>query len=215
MSNTIYFKDIQEASEKLVSLLPKDILSSDETVVISVSKEGLFFAKEIANSIHSELDILITQPIVAPNNSLLCIAMVSETQEVIINKALISSFSIDEDYIYKEANRQYKDKILGNIETYRKGKELLSVEGKYVVLVDDCIETGLSMMLALKSVIQRGAKNIFIVTPILDKIVYDNLITICDGVFCIHTIQDYISIEYYYENFDCFDYENIIELIGK
>ena len=215
MSNKIYFKNIQEASDELISILPKDILSSDESVVISVSKEGLFFAKNISKAMNCELDILITEPIKAPNNTSLSIAMISETKEVIMNKSLIDSFEIDEDYIYQEADREYKDKILEHIEIYRRGKSLVGVDGKYVVLVDDCIETGLSMMLALKSVIQRGAKNIFIATPILDKIVYDNLITICDGVFCIHTIQDYISIEYYYEKFDCFDCKNIIEVIEK
>ena len=215
MSNKIYFNNIEEASDELISILPKDILSSDETVVISVSKEGLFFAKNISKAMNCDLDILITEPIKAPNNTSLSIAMVSETKEVIMNKSLIDSFDIGEDYIYEEADIQYRDKILEHIETYRRGKELVGVDGKYVVLVDDCIETGLSMMLALKSVIERGAKNIFIATPILDKIVYDNLITICDGVFCIHTIQDYISIEYYYEKFDCFDCKNIIEVIEK
>jgi len=215
VSNKIYFNNIEEASDELISILPKDILSSDETVVISVSKEGLFFAKNISKAMNCDLDILITEPIKAPNNTSLSIAMVSETKEVIMNKSLIDSFDIGEDYIYEEADIQYRDKILEHIETYRRGKELVGVDGKYVVLVDDCIETGLSMMLALKSVIERGAKNIFIATPILDKIVYDNLITICDGVFCIHTIQDYISIEYYYEKFDCFDCKNIIEVIEK
>ena len=70
------------------------------------------------------------------------------------------------------------------------------------------------MMVALKSVIARGAKNIYIATPILDKAVYQNLLTVCDGVFCPHKIQDYISIEYYYKNFEPMTFEEIEEIVA-
>ena len=70
------------------------------------------------------------------------------------------------------------------------------------------------MMVALKSVIARGAKNIYIATPILDKGVYQNLLTVCDGVFCPHKIQDYISIEYYYKDFQRLDFEEISSMVN-
>ncbi len=81
------------------------------------------------------------------------------------------------------------------------------------MLADECIETGLTMMVALKSVIARGAKNIYIATPILDKVVYQNLLTVCDGVFCPHKIQDYISIEYYYKDFERLNFEEISSMV--
>jgi putative phosphoribosyl transferase len=91
---------------------------------------------------------------------------------------------------------------------------LVSLKRKYVVLVDDCVETGLTMMVALKSAIEREAKNIYIATPILDTCVYQNLLTVCDGVFCPHKIEDYISIEYYYKDFKVLDVEQISEIIS-
>ncbi len=63
--------------------------------------------------------------------------------------------------------------------------------------------------------IARGAKNIFIATPILDQGVYQNLLTVCDGVFCPYKIRDYISIEYYYKEFEQFSFEEISEIINK
>jgi putative phosphoribosyl transferase len=82
------------------------------------------------------------------------------------------------------------------------------------VLADECIETGLTMMLAIKSAIARGAKNIYIATPILDKGVYQNLLTVCDGVFCPHKIDDYISIEYYYQEFEKLTLDQILHMIN-
>jgi putative phosphoribosyl transferase len=209
----IYFKTREDAVEKLIDALPLRLLAEKETVVLGISKEGVFFASEIAKVLKSQMDILLTEPIMAPNNPELAIAMVSETEEVVMHKALIDAFDISEDYIYKEAKRQYEEDVLRHRYTYRKGEELVSLKGKYVVIVDECIETGLTMMVALKSIIAQEAKNIYIATPILDKAVYQNLLTVSDGVFCPYKIEDYISIEYYYETYEVLEQEEIIALL--
>ena len=178
-----------------------------------MSEGGVYFADKIATTLNAQMDILLTEPILAPNNLELAIAMISETEEVVIHKALTDAFEINEDYVYSEAHRKYEEEVLSYVYKYRKGKDLVSLHGKYVVLADECIETGLTMMVALKSVIARGAKNIYIATPILDKVVYQNLLTVCDGVFCPHKIQDYISIEYYYKDFEPLTFEEIEEIV--
>jgi len=208
-----YFENKEDAAAKLIETLPLKLLQDNETVVIGVSEEGVYFADKIAKATESQMDILLTEPILAPNNPELAIAMVSETEEVVMHKALIDSFDISEDYIYSEAHRKYEEEVLAYVYKYRKGKELVSLKGKYVVLADECIETGLTMMVALKSVIAREAKNIYIATPILDKAVYENLLSVCDGVFCPHKIQDYISIEYYYKDFEILNFEEILKIV--
>ena len=208
-----YFENKESAAAELIETLPLDLLKDNETVIISVSEGGVYYADQIAKETNSQMDILLTEAILAPNNPELAIAMVSETEEVVMHKALIDSFDINEDYIYSEAHRKYEEEVLDYVYKYRKGKDLVSLKGKYVVLVDECIETGLTMMVALKSVIAREAKNIYIATPILDKTVYENLLSVCDGVFCPHKIQDYISIEYYYKNFKPLDFEEISAIL--
>ena len=208
-----YFADRKDAATQLLETLPVGHLSENEIVIIGVSEGGVYFADRIAKKLDASMDILLTEPVLAPNNQELAIAMISETEEVVMHKALIDAFDISEDYIYAEAQRKYEEDILSYVYKYRQGKELVSLEGKYVILADECIETGLTMMVALKSVIARGAKNIYIATPILDKSVYDNLLTVCDGVFCPHKIQDYISIEYYYKNFELFTFDEIEKMI--
>ena len=213
LDHNTYFEDREDASTQLIDTLPLELLSQKETVVIGVSEGGVYFANEIAKKIKSRMDILLTEAILAPHNPELAIAMISETEEVVIHKALTDAFDINEDYVYSEAHRKYEEDVLSYVYKYRKGKDLISLDGKYVVLTDECIETGLTMMVALKSVIARGAKNIYIATPILDETVYQNLLTVCDGVFCPHKIKDYISIEYYYKDFDPLTFEEIEEIV--
>jgi putative phosphoribosyl transferase len=213
--NTYYFDNKEDAAVKLIETLPLKLLQDNETVVIGASEGGVYFADQIAKATDAQMDILLTEPILAPNNPELAIAMVSETEEVVMHKALIDSFDINEDYVYNEAQRKYEEEVLAYVYKYRKGKDLVSLKGKYVVLADECIETGLTMMVALKSVIEREAKNIYLATPILDKAVYENLLSVCDGVFCPHKIQDYISIEYYYKDFEILGFEEISEIVKQ
>ena len=210
-----YFKGRDDAAGQLIDTLPLDLLRENETVVIGVSEGGVYFADRIAKAIQAQMDILLTEPILAPNNPEVAIAMISETEEVVMHKALVDAFEINEDFVYNEAQRKYEEEVLGYVYRYRKGKDLVSLKSKYIILADECIETGLTMMVALKSVIAREAKNIYIATPILDKSVYENLLSVCDGVFCPHKIEDYISIEYYYEQFKQMTFEEILEIVAS
>ncbi|MDQ7083597.1 MAG: phosphoribosyltransferase family protein [Sulfurovum sp.] len=209
----IYFTHREDASRKIIELLPIELLSQNETVVIGVSEGGVYFADKISRACEAQMDILLTEPILAPNNPEVAIAMISETEEVVMHKALIDAFDINDDYIYSEAHRKYQEEVLSYVYKYRQGKDLVSLEGKYVILADECVETGLTMMVALKSVIARGAKNIYIATPILDEAVYESLLAVCDGVFCPHKIQHYISIEYYYQDFETLDFNALLSII--
>ena len=215
LNHNVYFEDREDASKQLIEMLPIELFSQNETVVIGVSEGGVYFADKIANILDAQMDILLTEPILAPNNPEISIAMISETEEVVMHKALVDAFEISEDYVYNEAQRKYEDEVLAYVYKYRKGKDLVSLEGKYVVLADECIETGLTMMVALKSVIARGAKNIYIATPILDRTVYQNLLSVCDGVFCPYKIQDYISIEYYYKDFEAISFDEVFEIVHQ
>ncbi|MCK5853613.1 MAG: hypothetical protein KAG56_00240 [Sulfurovaceae bacterium] len=209
------FKDREDACTSLIEILPKYILKPEETVVLGISEGGAYFAEKIAEGLNCRMDLLLTEAIYSTVNKKLPIAMVGETEELVMHKALIDSFGISKDYIYNEASRKYNKTIFEYIQKYRNGEVLNGLEDKYVLLVDECVETSLTMLTAIKTVIALGAKNVFIVVPILDNIVYKSLLTVCDNLFCSQRIDDYISIEYYYENIDEFTFDEIDKLMSR
>jgi putative phosphoribosyl transferase len=205
----IFFDDRIDAAQQLIDDMPIESFKQRDVVVMAVSEGGVIIANAVAHAMDAQMDILLSEPIYAPKNPELPIAMVSETKELVTNRALVDSFGIDEDYVYAEAERQYEDKVLKHIYRYRHGDSIQSVKGKTVVLVDECVETGITILVAIKSMISLGAKNVYVASPILGEIVYENLIPVCDGVFCPHRIKDYISIEYYYEKLEKPTFEEI------
>ncbi len=211
--NKILFKNRKDASEQLIKEFSLNVTALDNIIVLATSEGGVYFAEQISQKIGCSMDIILTEPIYSDVNKQLTIAMVGETEEVIIHKALTSAFNISKDYIYGEAASKYKKNILSHIDKYRYGLELQDLSDKYVILTDECVETGLTMMSAVKTAISLGAKNIFIAVPILDNVVYENLLTICDNIFCPHKIDDYISIDYYYEELEPFGFEEIDKIM--
>ncbi len=215
MKNSYIFEDREDASRQLIDTLPREILQSNEIVVLGVSKGGTFFANKIASFLNCRVDIFLSEPIISEINPELVIAMVGETEEIVMNISLINSFNISKDYIYAQSHNKYKEEILRYINRYRNGLVLDGLNNKYVVLVDESVETGLTMMTAIKTVIALGAKNIFIAVPILDNIVYKSLIEICDNIFCPYKIDNYISIEHYYKDLEPFSLEKIESIMRK
>jgi len=209
----ILFKNREEAAHKLIGEFPSQVFSAENTIILGVSEGGTYFASFLAKELNLPMNILLTEPIYSLINPKLSIAMVGETEEVVIHKALVEAFNIPKDYIYNEAQNRYSNEIIGYIHKYRNGEKLKNLEDKYVILADECIETGLTMMSAVKTAISLGAKNIFIAVPVLDNVVYENLVTICDNIFCPHKIDDYISIEYYYEEIEPYSSEKIVEIM--
>ena len=207
------FKNREDAAKKILAELPSNIIALDNMVVLGLSEGGVYFADQLAKKLNATMDILLTEHIYSLVNPELTIAIVGETEEIVIHKALADAFEIPHDYIYNQAHKKYSNEILGHIQKYRNGEPLVSLADKYVILTDECVETGLTMMAAIKTAISLGAKNIFIAVPVLDNVVYENLVTACDNIFCPHKIDDYVSIEYYYEEINSFSFDEIEQIM--
>ncbi len=207
------FSDRDDAARQLIDALPIDAFSQRDVIVIAISDGAVPIADRVARALEAPMDIFLSAAIPAPQNPELPIAMVSETQTMVMHRALIDAFGIDEDYVYAEGERRYEDEVLSHVYRYRHGEPIRPVKGRAVILVDECVETGITTLVAIKSMIEMEAKNVYLAVPVLDKAVYENLIPVCDGVYCPHTIRDYISIEYYYENLEKPTFEAIERIL--
>jgi len=208
-----YFKDRHDAAKQLYDEIPLSLFKDRELLVVSLSRGGMVIADYLARKLHCSMDILLIEPILAPKNPELPIAMISETQEIVIHKALTETFGIEDAFVYGEAKRVHDKEILPSLYRCRKGNPLQSVSGKAVILVDECVETDFTAIVAVKSMIGLGAKNIYMATPVLDETSRESLLRISDGVFTPYRIRDYISIEYYYEKLEKQDFSELERIL--
>ena len=185
-------------------------LKDESWYLIGVSKGGLQLSAEIRGRFSNNIDFLFSEAIFAPTNSECEVARVSESEEIVINEALVFAFEIQYDYIYGEARRKHEEKILSYIYQYRKGRQFSNITNKIVMLVDEGSETGMKFMTALKTILAQKPKAVYIAVPVLPTDVLELLEPYADDIFFLHDIDDFVETELYYQDLENID-EEIIE----
>lgn len=200
MRDTI-FEDEDDALQKLINNMPLSFLNKENTIVVGISFNGIRFAYNLSQHLKVPFTFLFTAPIYAPNNPNCEIAMVTETQDVVINEPLVKSFGISLDYIYGEVQRLYEDKMLPLIYQYRKGNPPISLDEKRALIVDIGIDSGLTSMAVIKSMITMHTKIVNFVSPVAPFDVAKSLEDVTDGVFCFYKTNKFVDIKYYYKTY--------------
>jgi putative phosphoribosyl transferase len=203
------FTDREDALKRLIELLPVKQMQEENWIVVAISMGGVLFAKKIADILHAPFDFLFTEPITAPNNTECQIAMVSETEEIVIHDALAKAFDIKLDYIYDEAHRKYEERIIAYMYRYRKGDMISSLTHKHVLLVDEGIDSGLTMMASVKTAINLHARSVSFAVPVMPLDVFERLEEVIDEVYCVHKPASFVDVPYYYNTIPALSVEKI------
>jgi len=192
------FKNKEEALEKLLNII--DIDPEEDLLVLSINERSNFYAKKIAlNYGLLEGDFLFIEEIKSPINKDVSLGAISETKDYILIDELINSFEISDDYVFSEAERIYEEKILQNIYKFRGGESIISLQNRNVLLVDESINTGLSLLCAIKSCISKGAKSIKVAVPIAAKESAEFIKKLVDKTYFVYEIEDFVDKYFYFK----------------
>ncbi len=87
-------KNRQDAAQQLLDVIPIQRYKEERWKVVALSSGGLELAYFINLRYQNKIDILLSEPIIAPNNDECELARVSEQEEIVMNENLIHSFDI-------------------------------------------------------------------------------------------------------------------------
>lgn len=209
------FENREDSLTKMLDIIPSGEFSKPNTILIAISYGGLYLAYEISKRFDLPLDFLFTEPLFAPKNNECEVAIVSESMDIAINDTLVESFGISYDFIYGEAKRRYDEGILPNIYKYRKGETMQSLNKRNVILIDDGVESGLTMSVAIKTCMKKFCSTIRIAVPVISSDTRELLETSVDAIYSFYTPLHFVDTEYYYENFEAVDSALVVEMLNK
>ncbi|MDR3347420.1 MAG: hypothetical protein LBN32_02270 [Helicobacteraceae bacterium] len=201
----ILFENRADAANKLVATMPLQQMKKEAWEVFAMSENGVLIAHVIAKAIGGRLDYLFTEPIPSPVNKDCWIAVVSETQEIVINHNLANAFGISIDYIYGEAKRKHDEKILGYLYKYRKGGALRNMRGKNVLLVDEGADTGLTLMVSLKTIFTMEPAKVAVALPVIPESLASELLSLIDDAYLLNRPAHYVEAKSYYRALEIAD----------
>lgn len=192
------FKDRAEAGVLLAKKLEK--YRRTNSIVLGIPRGGVVVAKEVAEHLRLPLDVITSRKISHPMNSELAIGAITASGETYLDSGLIYNLAISQDYLISESQKEQKEALRRDLE-FRGGKRELNVKEKNVILVDDGIATGSTILAAIKDLRKRKPMKITVASPVAPPTVEDDLKLITDEVIILKTPHHFLSVGNFYVYF--------------
>ena len=155
------FQDRKDAGIRLEEALEK--YRGQDVVVFALPRGGVVLGAEIAEYLHAPLDLVLTKKIGHPGNSEYAICAIAEEGEPLCDPSEVSM--VDPDWFRNEVERT-RAELRRRRKEYLGETKLREVKGKIVIIVDDGIATGFTMMAAIVEMKRREAKLVVVAIPV-------------------------------------------------
>ena len=166
-------------------------------LVLGVPRGAVPMARILADSLDGELDVVLVRKIRAPGQPELAIGAVDEAGTIL--KGSYFEFAGD-DYIREEVRAQQE--ILRNRrQLYTRAHGAVDPAGRVVIIVDDGVATGSSMLAAIRSVRARRPKTLVVAIGVAPTSTLDDLRAEADEVVCLYSTNDFYAVGQFFEDF--------------
>jgi putative phosphoribosyl transferase len=200
------FKDRNDAAQKLLFHLKK--YSAEQGVILAVPRGGVPIAYPIAKEYNFPLELLMTKKIGHPAHSEFAIGAVSLEDHIVDRRIEIPQSYIDNEIIRIRKNLRERYR-------YFMGKHVpLELENKIVIIVDDGIATGNTILSALKMLRKKNPKKIIVAVPLAPAQIIEKIRKEVDEVICLHSPEPFIGVGLHYENFTEVSDSEVIRLLN-
>ena len=204
------FRNRTEAGKKLAEKLIK-YKANKEAIILALPRGGVPVAFEGAKKLKIPIDLIIVRKLPIPDNPEAGIGALSETGEIIWQpqKESYPKDVIEEILIEQKKEIERRTKIL------RKGRDLPKLKNKIVILIDDGLAMGSTMMAALKTAKKEGAKKVVVAVPVAGKDVLERIKKEADEVVCLEVPLFFQAVAQVYENWYDLDDQEVLKIMKK
>jgi len=203
------FNDRVDAAEQLVAKLEqfKDV---PNTIVLAVPRGGLPIGNIIAKQLNVPLDIILTKKIGAPFNPEFAIGAVTPDSYFINVQYDNPTYA---EYIKREVPR-IQELLKKRAQTYRgSGKASVPLTGKTVIIVDDGVATGRTLLAAVQAIKKQKPRRIVIATPVIPPDAKELLEQQADEVISVITPSYLGAIGEFYQDFSQVSDEEAMQIL--
>lgn len=221
------FKDRTQAAEELAEEIKSYLTSigisegteeSKSLIVLAIPRGGVITGDVVASKLRCDMDIIVSRKIGAEYNSELAIGALLPDGTYFINERIANMLNTSKVYIDKQVKVQKKE-IERRLIEFRGDKEYGNkLNAKIVVLVDDGIATGSTIIAAARWIKEKhNYKRLIIAVPIAPATndTIDKLDEIADKVIILSITREFYAVGQFYENFDQVEDKEVKEIMKK
>jgi len=189
------FKNREEAAQQLAGRLAA--YKGQNPLILGVPRGAVPMARIIADALEGELDVVLVRKLRAPGQPELAIGAVDEAGTVLKG----SYFNVADEAYLRDEIRTQQGVIRARREMYTRAQAAIDPTGRIVVIVDDGIATGSSMLAAIRSVRARKPRKLIVAIGVAPHQSLAQIQDEADEVVCLYAPAEFYAVGQFFEDF--------------
>jgi predicted phosphoribosyltransferase len=210
---TTQFKDRSEAGRSLATRLTS-FVNRPDVLVLALPRGGVPVAAEVAKRLNAPLDVFVVRKLGLPQHPELAMGAIASGGVRVINRDVVEGLQIPSLVIDAVAAQELEE-LARRQHVYRDDLPSPNVKGKTVILVDDGIATGSTMIAAVAALRQLYAARIVVATPVIARSVFYQIQNAADEVAAIIAPEEFFGVGQWYEDFSQTTDEEVRQLLAE
>ena len=207
------FRDRHEAGQRLADKLVAYAKRPD-VLVLALPRGGVPVAYEVARSLQAPLDVFLVRKLGVPGYEELAMGAVATGGVRVLNDEIVNGLRIPDDVV--DAVTAWQQQELARREQlYRGDRPAPDVRGRTVILVDDGLATGATMLAAVKALRQQQPARIVVAVPTASPETCEQLRAEVDDIICAITPEPFHAVGLWYEDFSQTKDEEVRDLLAR
>ena len=162
----VLFEDRQEAGKRIAKKLAR--FHGTDAVILAIPRGGIPVAAVAAQRLQLQWGVIVTRKLPVPANPEAGFGAVANDGTIVLNKPMLSGLRLTKDQIGGIAAR-VRDEVARRTEVYSRAKPPIDVSGRPVIVLDDGVASGYTMLAAIKSVRNQGPASVVAAAPVASR----------------------------------------------
>ena len=206
------FKDRREAGQVLAGLL-EAYRGRPDVVVLGLARGGIPVAYEVAKALGVPLDAFIVRKLGAPGHEEFAVGALASGGRVVVNDDVLRGLRVSPEQLREIAEREARE-LVRREAAYRGDRPPLDVTGKTVILVDDGVATGSSMLAAVQALRESEPAEIVIAVPAAPESTCREFAGIVEDMVCASMPTPFLAVGESFWDFTQVSDGEVRELLG-
>jgi erythromycin esterase-like protein/predicted phosphoribosyltransferase len=207
------FRDRTEAGQVLAERL-RHYAGREDVVVLGLPRGGVPVAYEVANELDAPLDVYVVRKLGLPGHEELAFGAIATGGVRVLNKELIERLRLPAEWV-EAIDAKERRELERRERAYRGERPPPDLTGRTVILVDDGLATGSTMLAAVEAVRVDDPARVVVAVPIAAPEVCEALRAVADEVVCVATPRRMHAVGLWYEDFSQTSDEEVHELLAR
>jgi putative phosphoribosyl transferase len=204
------FRNRAEAAHALAKALSG--YDGGNPLILAIPRGAVPMAKILAEELRGDLDVVLVRKLRAPGNPEFALGSIDETGWAYLAEHALNYASTD--YLEREKEAQLAV-IRERRAQYTPVHPPIDPKGRIVVVVDDGLATGSTMISALHALRARGAKKLICAVPVAPPDTLERVRGFADETVCLLAPQNFYAVGQFYADFPQVDDEEVVAILAE